>query len=69
MDVQYPLLVVATAGRHIQIYNLTNPSTPYKVGPCVMTHVQHPLKSPYSDHNISLKVADSCSLLLHQLGE
>jgi mRNA export factor len=30
-DVQYPLLVVGTAERHIQIYNLTNPSTPYKV--------------------------------------
>ncbi|KAG8213032.1 WD40-repeat-containing domain protein [Butyriboletus roseoflavus] len=30
MDVQYPLLVVGTAERHIQIYNLTNPSTPYK---------------------------------------
>ncbi|KAF8553955.1 WD40 repeat-like protein [Imleria badia] len=30
MDAQYPLLVVGTAGRHIQIYNLTSPSTPYK---------------------------------------
>jgi len=30
MDVQYPLLVVGTAERHIQIFNLTNPSTPYK---------------------------------------
>ncbi|KAI6038799.1 WD40-repeat-containing domain protein [Pisolithus marmoratus] len=30
MDVQYPLLVVGTAERHIQIYNLTNPTTPYK---------------------------------------
>ena len=30
-DIQYPLLVVGTAERHIQIYNLTNPSTAYKV--------------------------------------
>ncbi|KAH0833290.1 WD40-repeat-containing domain protein [Lanmaoa asiatica] len=30
MDVQYPLLVVGTAERHIQIYNLTNPSAAYK---------------------------------------
>ncbi|KAF9223436.1 WD40 repeat-like protein [Gyrodon lividus] len=30
MDVQYPLLVVGTAERHIQIYNLTNPNTAYK---------------------------------------
>ncbi|KAG7089882.1 hypothetical protein E1B28_011517 [Marasmius oreades] len=30
LDVQYPLMVVGTAERHIQIYNLTNPTTPYK---------------------------------------
>jgi mRNA export factor len=30
-DVQYPLLAVGTADRHIQIFNLSNPSTPYKV--------------------------------------
>jgi mRNA export factor len=30
MDVQYPLMVVATAERHIQIFNLTNPNTAYK---------------------------------------
>ena len=27
----YPLLVVGTAERHIQIFNLTNPTTPFKV--------------------------------------
>ena len=31
MDVQFPLMVVGTAERHIQIFNLTNPVTPYKV--------------------------------------
>jgi mRNA export factor len=30
-DVQYPLMVVGTAERHIQIFNLTNPTTAYKV--------------------------------------
>ncbi|EJD07000.1 poly RNA export protein [Fomitiporia mediterranea MF3/22] len=30
MDVVYPLLVVGTAERHIQIYNLTNPTVPYR---------------------------------------
>ncbi|CAL1716809.1 unnamed protein product [Somion occarium] len=30
MDVQYPLLVVGTAERHIQIFNLTNPTTAFK---------------------------------------
>ncbi|KAJ7672129.1 WD40-repeat-containing domain protein [Mycena polygramma] len=30
MDVQYPFLVVGTAERHIQIFNLTNPTAVYK---------------------------------------
>jgi mRNA export factor len=30
-DVQYPLMVVGTAERHVQIFNLTNPNTAYKV--------------------------------------
>ncbi|KAG5654263.1 hypothetical protein H0H81_005506 [Sphagnurus paluster] len=29
-DVQYPLMVVGTAERHIQIFNLTNPNSAYK---------------------------------------
>ncbi|TDL20804.1 WD40 repeat-like protein [Rickenella mellea] len=33
MDVVYPLLVVGTAEKHIQIYNLTNPTTPYRTQP------------------------------------
>ncbi|KAJ7510440.1 WD40-repeat-containing domain protein [Mycena galericulata] len=37
MDVQYPLMVVGTAERHIQIYNLTSPTTLYK-------SMQSPLK-------------------------
>jgi mRNA export factor len=30
MDVAYPLAVVGTANRRIQVFNLTNPATPYK---------------------------------------
>ncbi|KAJ3838637.1 WD40-repeat-containing domain protein [Lentinula raphanica] len=37
MDVQYPLMVVGTAERHIQIFNLTNPTAAYKT-------MQSPLK-------------------------
>jgi len=33
LDVSYPLLVVGTAERHVQIFNLTNPATPFKVRP------------------------------------
>ena len=31
MDVQYPLMVVGTAERQIQIVNLNNPTTVFKV--------------------------------------
>ncbi|KAJ7056651.1 WD40-repeat-containing domain protein [Mycena amicta] len=37
MDVHYPLMVVGTAERHIQIFNLTNPTTVFKT-------MQSPLK-------------------------
>jgi hypothetical protein len=30
-DIQYPLMVVGTAERHIQIFTLTNPGTAFKV--------------------------------------
>ncbi|KAG8905911.1 hypothetical protein FRB99_007991 [Tulasnella sp. 403] len=30
MDIQYPLLVVATAEKHIQMFNLSNPTTVYR---------------------------------------
>lgn len=30
-DVVYPLMVVGTAERHIQIFNLSNPTTAFKV--------------------------------------
>jgi mRNA export factor len=33
LDVSYPLMVVGTAERHVQIFNLTNPTTPFKVRP------------------------------------
>lgn len=31
MDVKGPLMVIGTAERHILIYDLNNPSTPFKV--------------------------------------
>ncbi|KAH9945304.1 Poly(A)+ RNA export protein [Epithele typhae] len=37
MDVVYPLMVVGTAERHIQVFNLQNPTTPFKT-------LQSPLK-------------------------
>ncbi|KAI0261482.1 WD40 repeat-like protein [Gloeopeniophorella convolvens] len=30
LDVSYPLMVVGTAERHVQIFNLANPATPFK---------------------------------------
>lgn len=43
-DVQYPLMVVGTAERHIQIFNLTNPTAAYKVG--VLLHLKVSSRSP-----------------------
>ncbi|OBZ72465.1 Poly(A)+ RNA export protein [Grifola frondosa] len=37
LDVQYPLMVVGTAERHIQVFSLTNPTTAFK-------SIQSPLK-------------------------
>jgi mRNA export factor len=37
MDVVFPLMVVATAEKHVMIYNLTNPTVVYK-------QVESPLK-------------------------
>lgn len=37
MDVRFPLLVVGTADRTIQVFNLNSPQTPYKT-------LQSPLK-------------------------
>ena len=31
LDVSYPLMVVGTAERHVLIFNLSNPTTPFKV--------------------------------------
>jgi hypothetical protein len=33
LDVSYPPMVVGTAERHVQIFNLTNPTTTFKVRP------------------------------------
>jgi hypothetical protein len=33
LDISYPLMVVGTAERHVLIFNLTNPTTPFKVRP------------------------------------
>ena len=49
-DVQFPLMVVGTAERHIQIFNLSNPSTPYKVRhwPIILTLLCSRLLSRYN---------------------
>ncbi|KAF7317059.1 Poly(A)+ RNA export protein [Mycena chlorophos] len=45
MDVQYPLMVVGTAERHIQIFNLSNPTTVFKASQTSLSQtMQSPLK-------------------------
>jgi hypothetical protein len=41
MDVQYPLMVVGTAERHIQIINLNSPTTIFKVRHLVVISANH----------------------------
>ena len=63
MDTVYPLMVVATAERHIQIYNLTNPSQPYKVLSSYLIRHCGPSKL-IVDHHISFEMANTrCNLL------
>lgn len=45
LDVTYPLMVVGTAERHIQIFNLSNPTTAFKVGGHAVLNASFP--SPY----------------------
>ena len=42
MDVTYPLMVVGTAERHIQVFNLQNPTTPFKVSRASMYNCELP---------------------------
>lgn len=63
-DVQYPLMVVGTAERHIQIFNLTNPNTAYKVDN--FFHCSFYLVNLQSvDHSVSFEVADPRCFVLY----
>jgi hypothetical protein len=56
MDVAYPLAVVATAERHVLIYNLTNPKVEYKVRFCFDLRF-----SPLPTRNVEAENASSRS--------
>lgn len=62
MDVAYPLLVVGTAERHIQIFNLTNPTVPFQV--CLFLLLKHrKVVKAFAtlDQRIAVKMANSSS--------
>lgn len=63
-DVQYPLMVVGTAERHIQIFNLTNPNTAYKVN-CSSRSIGFMLTEFRADNHLSAKVANTRRLVLY----
>lgn len=65
MDAVYPLLVVGTAEKHIQIYNLTNPTVAYKVILSKIPLIMIDFISP--DYCESSKMADP-SIKLFSLG-
>jgi hypothetical protein len=63
MDVSYPMLVVATADRHIQTFHLSNPTVPLKVSFVYPNLVDKKLQRVYLDHGISSKMADACGIV------
>lgn len=67
MDIQYPLMVVGTAERHIQIVNLNSPTTIFKVYSFLFdTH--HKLTDFVVEHVLSTQVANSgCRLFPQRL--
>ena len=67
MDVTYPLMVVGTAERHIQVFNLQNPTTPFKVSRASMYKCELSLTFlVVSDSCVTTQVADSSSILFPQ---
>src|ERR1700761_9473081 len=63
MDAVYPLLVVGTAERHIQLFNLTNPTTVHRVSPYYACTVMR--TEPCSvDTSIAAEMADTSRFLL-----
>jgi hypothetical protein len=69
MDVQYPLMVVGTAERHIQIFNLTNPTSAYKVSLSSIKAGSSCWFTYFLDHRVAVEVADARRLMLHVFAE
>jgi hypothetical protein len=67
MDVQYPLLVVGTAERHIVVYNLTNPTAAYRVRSFTETDFRKADRSRRCNHHLSGKRV-LCRVSLLRLG-
>jgi hypothetical protein len=66
MDVSYPLLVVGTAERHIQMYNLNNPTAVYRVSrSCSDPKLTVCSRQEYAEHGFTPKMADACDILLY----
>jgi len=65
--VQYPVLVVGTAERHIQIFNLNNPTSPYKVFNFCPDDKN--VLSFIADNDITFEVANSRRLVFYCFSE
>ena len=67
MDVSYPLLVVGTAERHIQMFNLNNPTTVYRVSKSFRRHfrrVTHD-ENLLSEYGFTIKMANARDILFY----
>ena len=58
-------MVVGTAERHIQIFNLTNPNTAYKVRAAFSNKL--PRLTTFLDHRITSKVANARCCLFYDI--
>ena len=63
MDVAFPLLVVGTAERHIQVYNLNNPTVLYRVRVILFYKPTPSYDVCYSGHSVSIEDADSRGIM------
>ena len=64
VDVAYPLMVVGTAERHIQIFNLSQPTTAFKVSPHEAVTLNFLITSHCIDDGFAIEVANEGRFML-----
>ena len=55
MDAVYPLLVVGTANRGLEVFNLTNPNKAFKASQACLTSIAFVVHTPLQSYTSPLK--------------